>query len=340
MVVLYLRHHCREVRQMVTANVYGDIQASDDYTHTLGPEKNFNESMSFNFFDVARSQGGFLRIGNRANEGYAEVTLVLYQPDGTVLFNWKRPEISSNDAYDAGGMRFQTLEPLHRHHTTYEGGAVYLADPRQMADPGQAFRQNPYKRLSIDLVHEGVGPVYGTTGSGRQIADPEKEFAKAHYEQHMRVTGTIAIDGEAVQIDGFGLRDHSWGPRYWQNIYSYRWLTCAFGPELNVMVSEIRPNPESCLQNGVVIRNGELERIVKVDIDTQLEPRTPYHTGMTASLGLESGQSVVLEGRVKGFVPLRNRRAGLVTHIGEGMTEYRCLGHTGLGISEYLDQIE
>jgi len=23
-------------------------------------------------------------------------------------------------------------------------------------------------------------------------------------------------------IDGFGLRDHSWGPRYWQAIYWYR----------------------------------------------------------------------------------------------------------------------
>ena len=81
---------------MVTTNVYGDVKPSDDSTHPLGPEKNFNESMYFNFFacpepgrrDVARGQGGFLRVGNRANEGYAEVTLVLYQPDGTVLFNW------------------------------------------------------------------------------------------------------------------------------------------------------------------------------------------------------------------------------------------------------------
>ncbi len=43
---------------------------------------------------------------------------------------------------------------------------------------------------------------------------------------------------------------------------------------------------------------------------------------------------------MKGFIPLRNRRAGMVTHIGEGMTEYRCEGRTGLGISEYLDQIQ
>ena len=76
---------------MVSAPVYGDIKPEDDYTHPLGPEQNFNESMYFNFFDNARGFGGFLRIGNRANEKYAEVTLTLYQPNGTVLFNWKRP---------------------------------------------------------------------------------------------------------------------------------------------------------------------------------------------------------------------------------------------------------
>ncbi|MDO8615009.1 MAG: hypothetical protein Q7T33_04650 [Dehalococcoidia bacterium] len=325
---------------MVTTNVYGDVQASDDYTHPLGAEKNFNESMYFNFFDVAGSRGGFLRVGNRANEGYAEVTLVLYQPDGTVLFNWKRPEIANNDAYDAGGMRFETLDPLRRLRTTYEGTAVYLTDPAQLADPGQAFRSNPHKPVSIELVHEAVGPVYGTSGAGREVADPEKEFARAHYEQHMHVTGSVAIDGQAVQIDGFGLRDHSWGPRYWQNIHSYRWLTCSFGPDLNIMVSEVTPTPESRLQNGVVIRNGELDRVVKVDIDSQFQPGSPYHTGMTARLGLDSGETVVVEGRVTSFIPLRNRRSGQVTHIGEGMTEYRCLGRIGIGISEYLDQIQ
>ena len=55
--------------------VFGDITAQDDYTHPLGPESNFNESMYFNFFDRAKNAGGFLRLGNRANEGYAEMTL-------------------------------------------------------------------------------------------------------------------------------------------------------------------------------------------------------------------------------------------------------------------------
>jgi hypothetical protein len=325
---------------MVSAPVYGNVTAQDDYTHPLGPEPNFNESMYFNFFDNAKGLGGFLRIGNRANEQYAEVTLTLYQPDGTVLFTWKRPEIASNDGFDAGGMKFETIEPLVKLRTTYEGHAVSLADPKQMTDPSKAFRENPHKSVSIDLLHEGVAPVYGGTRNEGPEEDAEKGFGRAHYEQHMHVTGTVTIDGETTRVDAYGLRDHSWGPRYWQNIHSYRWLTCSFGPELNVMVSEIRRTPEERTQAGVVIRDGRLERIESIDLDSAFEDERVHHQRMTAKLGLDTGEQVTLEGVVKGYIPLRNRRAGMTTHIGEGMTEYRCLGRTGLGISEYLDQVQ
>jgi hypothetical protein len=143
-----------------------------------------------------------------------------------------------------------------------------------------------------------------------------------------------------MEIDGLGLRDHSWGPRYWQAIKSYRWLNCTFGPDFGIMVSEVSPTEESRIQTGVIVRGESLERMTSVDIQTEFQPDTPYHRRITADLGLENGGRLALEGDVKGFIPLRNRRAGMVTHIGEGMTEYRCEGRVGLGISEYLDQIQ
>ena len=44
------------------------------------------------------------------------------------------------------------------------------------------------------------------------------------------------------------------------------------------------------------------------------------------------------------LIPLRNRRKTpdgeqLITRISEGMTEWRCDGRVGYGLSEYLDQI-
>ena len=82
------------------AKTIGHLVPEDDYTHELGPEPNFNESMYFNFFDTKEKLGGFVRLGNRANEGQAEMTVCLYLPDGRVLFAFKRPSIADNDAFD------------------------------------------------------------------------------------------------------------------------------------------------------------------------------------------------------------------------------------------------
>ena len=67
------------------AKIIGNVKPEDEYTHPLGSETNFNESMYFNFFDQKEAIGGFIRLGNRANEGRAEMTVTLYLPDGRVL---------------------------------------------------------------------------------------------------------------------------------------------------------------------------------------------------------------------------------------------------------------
>jgi hypothetical protein len=199
--------------------------------------------------------------------------------------------------------------------------------------------ENPHRRLWLDLTHESVGPVYGTRGGDHPAADPEREFARGHYEQHMRVRGRLAVDGVETPVDGFGLRDHSWGPRSWQALSYYRWLNCTFGPDFGIMVSEICPQEGALLKNGVVVRGGRLQQIRAFDLESTLTPGTRYHQGLATALELDDGTRLALEGRVTSFIPLRHRRAGHVTQIGEGRTEYRCDGHVGVGISEYLDQL-
>src|SRR5262249_20973719 len=59
---------------------------ADDLMHENTGEENYNESAYYNFYDPAQRLGGFVRIGNRPNEGYAEMTLCLYLPDGSAGF--------------------------------------------------------------------------------------------------------------------------------------------------------------------------------------------------------------------------------------------------------------
>ena len=323
------------------AKIVGNLAPEDDYTHPLGEESNFNESMYFNFFDREQSIGGFLRLGNRANEGNAEMTVAIYLPNERVVFMFKRPKIENNDAFDAGGCRFEVLEPSQRLRTVYEGSAVLLEEPREMADPSRAFRENPRKRVAIDLMHDAVGPMYGSSGSEAQQDLPaDQQFARAHYEQHMHVTGTLEIDDESFRIDGFGLRDHSWGPRYWQAIHQYEWLTLNFGPDFHAMVSVVARDPEHRHHGGVVVRGDEIDRIVDCEIRADYEENGLYHKKVYAKLKTEKGEELDIVGVVKGFIPLRNRRDNHVTHIGEGMTEWRCGDQVGYGLSEFLRQVK
>ncbi|MBM4266559.1 MAG: hypothetical protein FJ144_08120 [Deltaproteobacteria bacterium] len=323
------------------AKIIGNLVAEDDYTHPLGPEANFNESMYFNFFDPGNRWGGFVRLGNRANEGRAEMTVAIYRPDGRALFMFKRPTIENNDRFDAGGLSFDVIEPGQRLRTVYRGSVLDLAEPRVLTDPKAAFTTNPAVKIELDLEHDAVGPMYGGSQSKEESDRPaEQQFGKAHYEQHMAVTGTLKLGDETIPIRGHGLRDHSWGPRYWQAIAAYEWLTMNFGPDLGVMVSTIRRDADHVRRGGVIVRGDEMEPIVWADVTAEYEPGTPFHKTVRADVETAKGERLRIDGSVMGFIPLRNRREGVTTQIGEGMTEWRLGDRVGYGLSEFLRTLE
>jgi hypothetical protein len=315
------------------------LEPADEYLHENTGEPNFNESMYFNFFDPTRRLGGFLRIGNRPNERLAETTICLYQPDGSVVFNFKRPEIADNTRFQAGGMRFEVEEPFERLRIGYSGKACRLADPLAMRDPRAAFQSNPFVPVELELSIRGVGPMFGGERERAEPVDPENEFARGHYEQHHRARGRMAIEGVASDFDGLGLRDHSWGPRSWQAPLNYRWLTGNFGEDFGFMANCITGRDGSEVRGGFLHRGKELVRVRHVEIETQWRGAEKLHDRLFARLACEGGEKLEIEGRVLSLIPLRNRRQGRTTRIAEGMTEWRCQGRTGYGLSEYLDQL-
>jgi len=210
-----------------------------------------------------------------------------------------------------------------------------------MADPSRAFRESPRCDLLIDLEHHAAGPMYGGAKDREETQqEAEKQFGKAHYEQHMAVRGQIQIDGEPISFSGFGLRDHSWGPRYWQALHRYEWLTLNFGPDFGAMISVIqREEGGESRRTGVLVRRGQLDLIQDVQIDIEYEENNLYHKSMRVELQTKTGETLEITGQVKGFIPLRNRRNGQTTHIGEGMTEWRYRDQVGFGLSELLRQV-
>lgn len=327
----------------------------DDLMHPNTGESNFNESAYYNFYDRTQRLGGFIRLGNRANEGYAEMTACIYLPDGTVGFMFQRPEITNNDAHNAGGAKFEVIKPFQHHRVTYHGKLCVLKNPLEMADPAKAFKTNPYSKAALEIDYVATSPGWGgelREKSGDQwispkpSGDPEAQFAKGHLEQLGHATGKLLLstDGNEreFKIDALGLRDHSWGPRYWQAPKFYRWLTMNFDQDLGGMATITVNRDGSGRPGGFIARKGKpFLNIVKVDVQTEFAGDQQLHDKIKAVCQTsDGGAPIVITGKVLSMIPLRNRRAGIVTRIAEGMTEWNWDGKIGYGLSEYLDHFE
>ncbi|MEL6891161.1 MAG: hypothetical protein AAFP84_06175 [Actinomycetota bacterium] len=325
----------------------------DEHPHEPDEAENYNESMYLNAFDLGTQAGGWFRLGNRVNEGYAEMSVCIYLPDGRVGFMFDRPAITSNDRMSAGGLTIEVVEPFEHLTVTYEGRVCLLANPGDMTDPRTAFRENPIVECSVRLDYRAVSPMYGGKpqyADGREIeVEAGKSFAKAHYEQHCRTTGTITVAdpddgvGTVMEIDGLGLRDKSWGPRYWQALTWYRWLPMVFSDDFAMMISVIdRGEGKQPRQGGMVLVGDEYHEIRECSVDAEWNGRGEQTTMRCRARTDEREYEVT--GEVLSMIPLRNRRTTpsgeqLHTRITEAMTRFECDGQVGIGMSEFLDQV-
>lgn len=322
------------------------LDPEDDYTHQTEEAENYNESMYINLFDFSKIMGGWFRIGNRPNEGHAEMSCCVYLPDKSVGFMYARPGISNNDALDAGGMKFDIIEPFKHLRLTYDGKVCLLKKPKEMAHPKKAFTENPIVDCKVDIDYHMTAPTYGgelVHEDGRQMdLDAEKSFARAHYEQHVGGSGTIRVGDQEWKIDGLGLRDHSWGPRYWQNIFMYRWLPMSFDKDFAAMISVIEMGKGNFRRSGIIQHGDKYHMIEETTIDTKWDEDW-YQTEMKI-WAKTAEREYEITGKVVSLIPLRNRRKSpdgelLQTRITEALTEFRCEGKVGYGMSEYLDQM-
>ena len=319
------------------------LEPADEYPHEVGPEEHFNESVYSNCFDPVTGMGAFFRLGNRPNEGRGEVTVCLWLPDGTVGFTFARPKVTANE-FSSAGLSFEVIEPFEHLNISFDGQVIILDNPMALEDPRKAFTESPTADVTARITLRAVSPMFGGEPTER-IERPGEEFAKGHTEQLVSATGHITVDGVRHDMNGAGLRDHSWGPRTWQAPWWYRWLTGNIGDDCGFMVSRIGRRDGDGVRAGFVFDRGEMHLCNHAEVTTTWSEDGQYPEAIVAVLAQRDTDGVVhrqwtITGEPSRNVPLRNRRDGQVTRIAEAPTRWTLDdGRTGQGIAEYLDQI-
>ena len=322
------------------------LEPRDEYPHEPDAVSNFNESVYVNGFDPAQRVGGWLRLGNRVNEGYAELSVCLYLPDGRVACQFGRPQISHNEAFAAGGLRYEVDEPFQRLEVSYDGELLLLDDPSQLRDPGTLFQTAPRLQGGVSWDVSAISPTHGgepisEAGVARMFYG--HQFSRGHFNQHIAVKGMMRVGDEQWELDAFGWRDHSWGPRFWQAIWAYRLFIGSLGPDRGLMLLKNMHETGGSSRRGVLLVDGAYEEVLDLDVVTDWSPeRDP--TGATITVWTAERKEVIRT-RVLTMTPLRNRRrtedgALLVSRVAEGFTEFTWGDHVGYGMTEYIERLD
>ncbi len=281
------------------------LQSKDDYLRQAGPEPNWNESRYVDFFDPASGLGGWFRLGNRVNEGRAELSACLYLPDGSAAVKFGRISITTNsDTLD--GWSWEIAKPFEEARLRFSDTLSILRDPLTLSNPKLAFADAPQIGCEVELsLHGlGLGSVLGFDQDHiDQIFLPGQ--AHGHYQHLVRVTGAVKLGDQTIQINGAGSQDHSWGPRNWLSKIYFRWLIAAHSDGSGFMATRA-VGPTAQKRGGFVWEDGQFHLLDYVDVESDY---TDAFYPKTSRAILKSGDKLwTMRGEVLNPLPLRHRQ--------------------------------
>jgi len=194
------------------------VQAADEQVHDPGADSDplWSESHYLDTVSPDAGSGAYVRLGRLPNQRRSHIMLAIVRPGtGPVILtvpDAPMPDVSGADlAVQAPGYDLAlTLEaPVQRLRVTAHGTATAYDDPADaLRQPGHHAGRDVGFELDLSWTTEGPSHLWRQT---------------TRYEIPCHVTGSVRVDGERIDVDWAGQRDHSWGPRDWW-AFSWCWM--------------------------------------------------------------------------------------------------------------------
>lgn len=327
------------------------LEESAEFPHERGAEKEWNESLYFNFTDPSRGIGGYTRIGVLPNQDSDIGVMMLFAGGKRLLVTNQSGRAVTAGGFKVGTLAYERTEPLREWRLTFAGEMGDLADSRDLfvVDP-ESFPRRP---VEVNLTWTGMAPAFNfkdadPSAVAEMIVEARTRFSdlrsvskvgSEHYEQAGKVTGTIRFGGETLEIVGSGHRDHSWGVRDWSAPRAWTWLTCQFGDELAFNLSRVAIESVDIF-NGFLCHGGRNYPLRRAKLTTEFEDDGTTQKALSFTFEDTSGMTVDVSGEVLTVIPLDLRSRGHATMVNEGLAKYTWEGRTGYGIAEYLHQMK
>jgi hypothetical protein len=97
-----------------------------------------------------------------------------------------------------------------------------------------ALSDQAHHIATIEMSWTAMAPVWDL---GEEMQT--QTWTQTHYEQACRVSGSIEIGGESIDLAGTGIRDHSRGPRDFGTVHDHWWVTGQFPDGRSFAVLEV-----------------------------------------------------------------------------------------------------
>jgi len=277
----------------VTAGTHPD----DEFHPPTTDDPFWTETCWFTFAVPGRRLSAQLYPFFRPNQGVCAAAAYAWDDTGDQPWNaryaknfWHLPipDQPLSDIALPNGIRYRCVEPM----SVYE--LAYL-DP----DDGA---------LEVELVFRGVCP--------------PNRLGQSHLDQPGRYTGRIRLEGEDIDVDSFGMRDRSWGPRsqFGATLHSsgavrggYSYATASERDGVHAITMDFGGG---CIAiHGYVLRDGEYARVASGRREV-LQRRGGAPSSVALELTDERGRTLRAEGR-----PVN--RIGL--HLNPNLFTWNCL---------------
>lgn len=333
-----------------TSSVVGvdqTIDEEDELFHPVGDDPSWSESYYFYYFDPEQNIGGITRMGFRANDGWADYMHIVFLEGKRIVFCYDRRDFDKDDTtLTTGGLTLVRGAPFDEWTIQFDGTGSDLPDGRILTTPRKDRPEgwDVRNRVTMEVAFKRSG-------------DPHYMFRtgdRAHFEQVGTAIGYIEVDGQRRALNGYSLRDKSWGPRPWTDTGGTTprevqhladgpasglfniWITAVINENLAFALTMAK-NPQGGLTSaGFLFKDGAYHQATEVEIDTDFEDGTVFHTGNRFRAEFENGHSLTGTGTVLALGPSKIPMPGGATLVNSAKTRYELsTGESGLGSAEY-----